>query len=98
MQLAQTLENKLELYSRQLESLDTKIIRLEALVMLNLDKISENISTKNFKDDVSRTTTYRKMDSLYESITHRLNYIDRRHETNFEKIQVRKLFLSIIST
>lgn len=56
--------------------------------MLNLDKISENISTKNFKDDISKTNTYRKMDSLYEGLNNKMNYLDKKHETNFEKIQV----------
>lgn len=88
MQLSQTLEAKLDQYSRRLEALDTKIIRLEALVMLNLDKISENISTKNFKDDMSRTNLLRKMDSVYEGINHRLSYMDRKYETNLVKIQV----------
>lgn len=88
MQLSQTLETKLELYSRRLESLDNKIIRLEALVMLNLDKISENISTKNFKDDISKTNTYRKMDSLYETLANRMSYMDRKYDANFAKIQV----------
>lgn len=88
MQLSQTLETKLDQYSRRLEALDTKIIRLEALVMLNLDKISENISTKNFKDDMSRTNLLRKMDSVYEGLNHRLSYMDRKYEANLAKIQV----------
>lgn len=88
MQLSQTLESKLDLYSRRLESLDTKIVRLETLVMLNLDKISENISTKNFKDDISRTNTYRKMDSLYESLHNKISYMEKQQEENYEKIQV----------
>ncbi|KAJ8958799.1 hypothetical protein NQ318_019557 [Aromia moschata] len=89
MQLSQTLSTKLDLYSRRLDSLDTKIIRLEALVMLNLDKISENISTKNFKDDISKTNTMRKLDSAYEGISHRLNYMDRKYEANFAKAQTK---------
>ncbi|XP_018568018.1 uncharacterized protein LOC108908462 [Anoplophora glabripennis] len=89
MQLSQTLETKLDQYSRRLEALDTKIIRLEALVMLNLDKISENISTKNFKDDMSRSNLLRKMDSVYEGINHRLGYMDRKYETNLAKIQTK---------
>ncbi|KAJ8929737.1 hypothetical protein NQ314_017552, partial [Rhamnusium bicolor] len=89
MQLSQTLENKLDQYNRKLEVLDSKIIRLEALIMLNLDKISENISTKNFKDDVTKTNTFRKIDSVYDGISHRLSYIDRKYETNFAKIQTK---------
>lgn len=88
MQLATSLDVKLDQYSRKLESLDTKIIRLEALVMLNLDKISENISTKNFKDDIGRTSTYRKMDTMYEGISHRLSYMDRKYDGSFMKMQV----------
>ncbi|KAJ8976650.1 hypothetical protein NQ317_009114 [Molorchus minor] len=89
MQLSQTLESKLDQYNRRLESLDTKIIRLESLVMLNLDKISENISTKNFKDDVTKTNTMRKLDSVYEGINHRLSYLERRLDTHLAKIQTK---------
>lgn len=88
MHLSPTFEEKLEQYQRKLESIDTKIIRLESLVMLNLDKISENISTKNFKDDIARTNLVKKMDGVYESISHRMNYIERKFETSVNKIQV----------
>jgi hypothetical protein len=87
MHLSPTLEDKLEQYQRKLESIDTKIIRLESLVMLNLDKISENISTKNFKDDIAKTNLVKKVDGVYEGISHRLNYIDRKLETTTNKIQ-----------
>lgn len=87
MQLSQNLENKLDQYNRKLESLDSKIVRLEALVMLNLGKISENISTKNFKDDLTKTDLFRKLDSIYEGINHRLNYIERKIDTSSVKIQ-----------
>ncbi|CAG9771375.1 unnamed protein product [Ceutorhynchus assimilis] len=87
MQLSETLETKLDQYHRKLEALDTRIIRLESLVMMNLDKISENISTKNYKDDVSRTQTYRKLDNIYDGISHRVSYVDRKFELVFDKIQ-----------
>ncbi|CAG9835337.1 unnamed protein product [Diabrotica balteata] len=82
MQLSQNLEIKLDQYNRKLENLDNKIMRLEALVMLNLGKVSENISTKNFKDDLTKTDILRKLDSTYEGVTHRLNYIERKLEVN----------------
>ncbi|XP_056645609.1 putative leucine-rich repeat-containing protein DDB_G0290503 [Diorhabda sublineata] len=87
MQLSQNLETKLDQYNKKLESLDTKIIRLEALMMLNLGKISENISTKNFKDDLTKTDVFRKLDSIYEGINHRLNYIERKIDTSSVKLQ-----------
>uniref|UniRef100_A0A6P7H0I0 Uncharacterized protein LOC114349339 n=1 Tax=Diabrotica virgifera virgifera TaxID=50390 RepID=A0A6P7H0I0_DIAVI len=87
MQLSQNLEVKLDQYNRKLENLDNKITRLEALVMLNLGKVSENISTKNFKDDLTKTDILRKLDSTYEGVTHRLNYIERKLEVNSELFQ-----------
>ena len=57
--------------------------------MLNLDKISENISTKNFKDDIARTNLAKKVDAVYEGISHRLNYMDRKLETSSGKLQAR---------
>lgn len=56
--------------------------------MLNLDKISENISTKNYKDDISDTNVGKKIDSIYEGLSHRLSYMDRKFETNTIKNQV----------
>lgn len=88
MQLSETLKSKMDLYHRKLDSLDTKIIRLESMVMLNLDKISENISTKNYKDDITRTQTYKKLENIYDGLSHRVNYIDKKIELGFEKIQV----------
>ncbi|CAG9814213.1 unnamed protein product [Phaedon cochleariae] len=87
MQLSQSIDVKLDQYNRKLENVDSKIMRLEALVMLNLGKISENISTKNFKDDIEKTNIYRKLDSIYENVVHRLNYIERQYEANFDKMQ-----------
>ncbi|RZC34953.1 leucine-rich repeat-containing protein, partial [Asbolus verrucosus] len=87
MHLSPTLEDKFEQYQRKLESIDTKILRLESLMMLNLDKISENISTKNFKDDIAKTNLMKKMDAIYEGVSHRLNYMDRKFETSNIKIQ-----------
>lgn len=88
MQFSPTIENKMEQYARKLEMLDTKIIRLETMVSLQLDKISENISTKNFKDDISKTNLLRKIDAMYEGIYNRLLYIEGKFESNIGKINV----------
>ncbi|CAG9863376.1 unnamed protein product [Phyllotreta striolata] len=97
LQLSRTFETKLDQYNRKLENLDSKLMRLEALVMMNLGKISENISTKNFKDDIAKTDTSRKLDSIYESITNRLNYVERKLDVDNAKIQEKfeKTFLHL---
>lgn len=79
----------MEQYARKLETLDTKILRLEAMVSLQLDKISENISTKNFKDDIAKTNLLRKIDAMYEGIYNKLMYIEGKFESNTAKINVR---------
>lgn len=79
----------MEQYARKLEALDTKILRLEAILSLQMDKISENISTKNFKDDMAKTNLLRKIDAMYEGIYNRLTYIEGKFESNIAKINVR---------
>ncbi|XP_066156363.1 uncharacterized protein MCAP_0864-like [Euwallacea fornicatus] len=87
MQLSDTLEVKLDQYHRKLETLDTKIIRLESLVMLNLDKISENISTKDYKDDLTRTQLSRRLENVYEGLGHKISYMERKFELSIDKLQ-----------
>ncbi|XP_066259221.1 putative leucine-rich repeat-containing protein DDB_G0290503 [Euwallacea similis] len=89
MQLSETLKVKLDQYHRKLETLDTKIIRLESLVMLNLDKISENISTKNYKDDLTRTQLSRRLENVYEGLGHKINYMERKFELSIDKLQTK---------
>lgn len=91
MQFSPTAESKIEQYARKLENLDTKILRLEAMVSLQLDKISENISTKNFKDDIIKTNLLRKIDAMYEGIYNRLTYIEGKFETHIVKLNVRMI-------
>lgn len=88
MQFSPTIEGKMEQYARKLEALDMKILRMEAMTSLQLDKISENISTKNFKDDISKTNLLRKIDAMYEGIYNRLTYIEGKFDTNIAKINV----------
>ncbi|XP_050306770.1 myosin-7-like [Anthonomus grandis grandis] len=87
MQLSETLKSKLDQYSRKLDVLDTKLIRLESMAMLNLNQISENISNKNYKDDLAKTQLYKKLETFYEGLSHRMNYVDRKIEIGFDKIQ-----------
>lgn len=89
MQFSPTVESKLEQYARKLEMMDSKILRLETMVSLQLDKISENISTKNFKDDLSKTNFLRKIDAMYEGISNKLTYIEGKFDSNIAKINVR---------
>ncbi|KAH1013881.1 hypothetical protein HUJ04_002807 [Dendroctonus ponderosae] len=87
VQLSETLHAKLDQYNRKLDSLDTKIIRLEAMVMMNLDRLSENISTKNHKDDMARTQIYNKLETMHDGLNERLDAMDRKCEASMEKIQ-----------
>ncbi|XP_060516898.1 uncharacterized protein LOC132696205 [Cylas formicarius] len=87
IQLGQTLEDKLDRYHQKLEAIDAKVLRLESILTMQLDQISENVSTKNYKDDILKMNTYRKIDFLYEGLSHRLNHMDRKYDTNYDKLQ-----------
>ncbi|XP_030747834.1 uncharacterized protein LOC115876265 [Sitophilus oryzae] len=89
MQLSETLKTKLEQYHRKLEILDKKMIQLESMIMLNLDKISENISTKNYRDDIVKTQIYRKLDNMYDGLSHRMSYMDKKHDMALDKLQIK---------
>lgn len=71
--------------------MDTKLNRLEATTALQLDKISENISTKNFKDDLVKSSLFRKIDAIYEGVSHRLAYVENKLEASNQNIQVSTL-------
>lgn len=92
MQYSPSIEGKMERFARKLESLDTKIFRLETLISLQLDKISENISTKNFKDDITKTSWMRKIDAIYEGLYNRLTYMEGKFENNFARLNVKCVF------
>lgn len=91
MQHSPTLVGKLELYAKRLETVDTKINRMESILNLQMDKVYENISTKNFKDDITKTMLFNKIDAIYEGISHRMGYIEKKIEASNLKVQVKKL-------
>lgn len=93
MQFSPSIESKMEQYARKLEALDTKILRMETMVSLQLDKISENISTKNYKDDIAKTNFLRKIDSMYEGIYNKLSYIEGKFDANIAKLNVRNFVI-----
>lgn len=92
-QYSPSIENKIEQYLKKLEAIDSKINRMEGVITLQLEKISENISVKNFKDEITKTNTYRKIESVYEGIIHKVAYVENKFETSMLKIQVKRLFL-----
>ncbi|KAF7264502.1 hypothetical protein GWI33_023132 [Rhynchophorus ferrugineus] len=87
MQFSETIKTKIDHYHMKLDTLDKKLIQLESIIMLNLDKISENISTKNYRNDIAKNQLYRKLDNIYDGLSHRISYIDRKHDMVFEKLQ-----------
>ncbi|KAL1497040.1 hypothetical protein ABEB36_008068 [Hypothenemus hampei] len=89
MQLSESVQSKLDQYGRKLEFLDMKLIRLESIIMLNLDRISENISSKNHKDDMARGQIYRKLDNIYEGFNQKIDFLERKFVGAFEKIQAK---------
>ncbi|KRT80419.1 hypothetical protein AMK59_7299, partial [Oryctes borbonicus] len=89
MQYSPSIEGKLEMYGRKLESVEAKISRLEAVMGNELDKISENISSRNFKDDLARDHVLRKIDSVYERMNHRLIFAEGKMELMERKLETK---------
>lgn len=69
--------------------LETKLSRMESLLEVQLEKLSENMSSKNFKDDIAKDQIFRKIDSVYERINHKLGYIEGKFDMDALKLQVR---------
>lgn len=87
--LSTSLETKLDHFSHKLDTLEEKISRLETIIHVEMDKVSENISSKNFKDDIVKDHLLRKIDSVYDRINHRLVYVELQMEMNEKKLQVK---------
>ncbi|XP_044752656.1 uncharacterized protein LOC123312344 [Coccinella septempunctata] len=86
-QLTPTLEARLEHFQNRISGMEVKLLRVEALLTSKLDRMSDNISSRHFRDDMVQTDIFRKMETAYDGITHRLAYMDRKSENSFLKLQ-----------
>lgn len=77
-----------EQYNRKIDLLESKITRLESMLEAQLLKISENMSSKNFKDEIFKDQVFRKMDTLYERLNHKIGYVEGKFDMDLFKIQV----------
>lgn len=77
--------------------LETKLSRMESLLEVQLEKLSENMSSKNFKDNIAKDQVLRKIDSVYERINHKLGYIEGKFDMDVLKLQVRQMGLYIFT-
>lgn len=87
-QYGPTIEGKVEHFGRKLDGLEAKITRLESVVQMEVDKISENMSSRSFKEDLANDHVLRKLDSIYDRINHRLVYMEMKMEMADKKLQV----------
>lgn len=86
-QLTPTLEARLEHFQQRISGMEVKLLRVEALLTSKLDRMSDNISSRHFRDDMVQTDMFRKIETAYDGITHRLAYMDRKSENAFLKLQ-----------
>lgn len=87
-QYSPTVEGKLDHYIRKLDSIETKIARLEAVMSLEMDRIVSNISNKNFKDEIAQEHLLRKINDVYDRINHRVIFIELKMDMNQKKLEV----------
>lgn len=87
-QYSPTVEGKLDQYIRKLEGIETKISRLEAVMSLELDRIVNNMSNKNFKDEITKEHLLRKINDVYDRINHRVIFIELKMDMNQKKLEV----------
>ncbi|XP_069674237.1 putative leucine-rich repeat-containing protein DDB_G0290503 isoform X3 [Periplaneta americana] len=70
-----------------METMESRLGRLETLLELRLDKLSESMSARQLKDELSKDQINRKLDSTYERINHRLGYLEARLDVGISKLQ-----------
>ncbi|XP_069674236.1 putative leucine-rich repeat-containing protein DDB_G0290503 isoform X2 [Periplaneta americana] len=80
-------EVSIEQQSRRMETMESRLGRLETLLELRLDKLSESMSARQLKDELSKDQINRKLDSTYERINHRLGYLEARLDVGISKLQ-----------
>lgn len=76
-------------FVRRIDMLETKLSRIESLIEVQLEKIAENMSGKNFKDDITKDQIFRKIDSVYERFNHKLGYMESKLDMDILKLQTK---------
>ncbi|XP_066991477.2 putative leucine-rich repeat-containing protein DDB_G0290503 isoform X2 [Anabrus simplex] len=84
---APRLDLSMEQQARRLDSMESRLGRLETLLELRLDKISETLSARQLKEELSKDQLSRKLDSNYERLNHRLGYMEARLDMGITKLQ-----------
>ena len=69
---------------------------MEIVVRNEIDKISENVSNVNFNNVIFNDRVLRKMDSVYERLSHNLIYAELKMEMVEKKLEVRHFSETIL--
>ncbi|XP_021932424.1 uncharacterized protein LOC110835983 isoform X2 [Zootermopsis nevadensis] len=77
-------EISIEQQSRRMETIESRLGRLETLLEIRLDKLSESISARQLKEELSKDQINRKLDSTYERLNHRLGYLEARLDSTID--------------
>lgn len=85
-------------YTRRIDVLESKITRLETMLETQMIKISENMSSKNFKDELFRDQMFRKIDSVYDRLHHKVTYVEGKIDMDLFKMAVSIVidFMSVV--
>ncbi|KAL0266388.1 UNVERIFIED_CONTAM: hypothetical protein PYX00_008941 [Menopon gallinae] len=78
-------ELTLDSHSRKLESLESKISRLETFLDLKIDKLADGHQSKTVKEELARDQLSSKIDKVYERLNHRMSYTESRIEDSIVK-------------
>ncbi|EEB20066.1 conserved hypothetical protein [Pediculus humanus corporis] len=78
-------ELTVESQNRKLEALESKLSRIETLLELKIDKLTEGLTSKTLKEELSKEQLSRKIDTIYERLNHRMSYMESRIENNIVK-------------
>lgn len=79
-------------YLRKIEQLELKITRLETILDAQMNKLSENMNSKSFKDDMYRDQIIRKIDSVYDRLNHKITYVEGKVDMDLFKTMVSCFF------
>ncbi|XP_031342957.1 uncharacterized protein LOC116170595 [Photinus pyralis] len=87
VQCGTRFNGKIDYYGRKIDNIEKTLSKMEMQTKLELEKISENISSKNFKEDISNERIIRNIDIVHEKLNHKLTAIEQRADLSTIKMK-----------
>ncbi|KAF5281259.1 hypothetical protein FQA39_LY05145 [Lamprigera yunnana] len=95
IQCGTRINGKLDYYGRKIDNIEKSLSKLEVQVKVELEKITDNINNRNFKEDISKERVMRNIDTVYEKINHKLTGL--QGQTDVSNLKIKNIGETIIA-